>query len=338
MESQVYPEFPPDPDTQTLNPSIREATMTAPHSTTDVIADAPAKNWVDTYAPAPLKPYFKLARYDRPIGTWLLLLPCWLGLALAEVATNATLPHIFYYVLVAIGAIAMRGGGCTWNDIVDRDYDGRVERTALRPIPAGQVTVRQAFAFAVAQSLIGLLVLVQFNMLTIWLAIASLALVAIYPFAKRVTYWPQLILGLTFNWGVLVGWAAVTGGLDWPALILYAGAVAWTIGYDTIYAHQDKDDDAMLGLKSTALRFGSRTPLMLTIFYGLALVGWLAAVVLAGRAWPAYIALALVTAHFAWQTATLDTEASDNCLARFKSNRDVGLVFTAGLMAAAFLA
>ncbi len=322
----------------TSNPAIREAPMTAPHSRTDVIADAPVRNWVDVYAPASLKPYFKLARYDRPIGTWLLLLPCWFGIALAEVATNAAAPNIFYYVLCAIGAIAMRGAGCTWNDIVDRNYDGRVERTALRPIPAGQVTVRQALIFAVAQSLVGLLVLVQFNVFTIWLAIASLALVAIYPFAKRVTYWPQLILGLTFNWGALVGWAAVTGGLDWPAIVLYAGAVAWTIGYDTIYAHQDKDDDAMLGLKSTALRFGSRTPLMLTIFYGLALLGWLAAAILAGAAWPAYVALAMVTAHFAWQTATLDTEASDNCLTRFKSNRDVGLIFTAGLMAAAFLA
>ena len=311
--------------------------MTRPRSQTDLIADAPPANWVDTYAPGPLKPYFKLARYDRPIGTWLLLLPCWFGQALAEVATSAPTPNIFYYVLFAIGAIAMRGAGCTWNDIVDRNYDGSVERTALRPIPAGQVTVTQAMVFAVAQSLVGLLVLLQLNTFTIWLAIASLALVAIYPFAKRVTYWPQAVLGLTFNWGVLVGWATITGSLDWPALVLYTGAVAWTIGYDTIYAHQDKDDDAMLGLKSTALRFGEKTPLMLVMFYGLTLIAWFAAIALITTAWPAVLALALVAGHFAWQISTLDTDLSDNCLARFKSNRDVGLILTAGLLLAAAL-
>lgn len=321
-----------------VEPSTHEAPMIFPRSRTDVIADAPPTNWVDTYAPSALKPYFKLARYDRPIGTWLLLLPCWLGQSLAEAATQATAPDIIYYVLFAVGAIAMRGAGCTWNDIVDRDYDGRVKRTALRPIAAGQITVPKALVFAVAQSLVGLLVLIQFNVFTIWLAIASLALVAIYPFAKRITYWPQLFLGLTFNWGALVGWSAITGGLDWPAITLYAGAVAWTIGYDTIYAHQDKNDDAMLGLKSTALRFGDRTPLMLTVFYALALLGWLFAALLADTTWPAHLALAIITGHFAWQIGTLDTEDTDNCLVRFKSNRDVGLVLTVGLLITAFLA
>jgi len=305
---------------------------------TDIIADAAPANWVDSHAPGPLKPYFKLARYDRPIGTWLLLLPCWLGQSLAEMATGARSPDVFYYVLFAIGAIAMRGAGCTWNDIVDRKYDGRVERTALRPIPAGQVTVTQALVFAVAQSLVGLVVLLQFNTYTIWLAIASLVLVAAYPFAKRFTYWPQFVLGLTFNWGALVGWSAITGSLDWPAVVLYVGAVAWTIGYDTIYAHQDKEDDALLGLKSTALRFGARTPLMLTIFYGLTIAIWLAAAWIAASGWPVYFALAVVAAHFTWQVTTLDTSASANCLVRFKSNRDAGLVLFVGLLAAAFLA
>jgi 4-hydroxybenzoate polyprenyltransferase len=311
--------------------------MNSPRSETDLIADAPPANWVDAYAPASFKPYFKLARYDRPIGTWLLLLPCWFGQALAEVATSAPAPSVFYYALFAIGAIAMRGAGCTWNDIVDRKYDGCVERTALRPIPAGQVTVTQAMAFAIAQSLVGLVVLLQFNTFTIWLAIASLALVAIYPFAKRVTYWPQAVLGLTFNWGILVGWAAITGSLDAPPLILYAGAVAWTIGYDTIYAHQDKDDDALLGLKSTALRFGAKTPRMLVIFYGLTLIAWTAATALVTPTWPAYVGLALIAAHFAWQIVTLDTDDSANCLARFKSNRDAGLILTLALLLAAAL-
>jgi 4-hydroxybenzoate polyprenyltransferase len=289
--------------------------MNSPRSETDLIADAPPANWVDAYAPASFKPYFKLARYDRPIGTWLLLLPCWFGQALAEVATSAPAP----------------------SDIIDRNYDGCVERTALRPIPAGQVTVTQAMAFAIAQSLVGLVVLLQFNTFTIWLAIASLALVAIYPFAKRVTYWPQAVLGLTFNWGILVGWAAITGSLDAPPLILYAGAVAWTIGYDTIYAHQDKDDDALLGLKSTALRFGAKTPRMLVIFYGLTLIAWTAATALVTPTWPAYVGLALIAAHFAWQIVTLDTDDSANCLARFKSNRDAGLILTLALLLAAAL-
>ena len=297
-----------------------------------MIADAGPANWVDTYAPNALKPYCKLARYDRPIGTWLLLLPCWFGLAFAQLAGAATELYFSYYILFAIGAIAMRGAGCTWNDIVDRDFDGRVERTVLRPIPAGQVSVRQAIVFGVLQSLAGLVVLLQFNAFTIWLGIASLALVAIYPFAKRFTYWPQFVLGMTFNWGILVGWAATNGSLETAPLLLYVGAIALTIGYDTIYAHQDKEDDALLGLKSTALRFGTQTPWWLTGFYGLTLCLWLSAANMIDAGKFTYIALALIAAHFTWQILSLKINDSSNCLTRFKSNREAGLLLCLGLI------
>jgi len=304
-----------------------------------VIADARPTNWVDLHAPALLKPYFKLARYDRPIGTWLLLLPCWLGLGLTQVNGSSGPPEWLDYLLFTIGAIAMRGAGCTWNDIVDRDYDGRVERTALRPIPAGQVSVKQAVAFGVIQSLIGFFVLIQFNAFTIVLGIASLALVAAYPFAKRYTYWPQVVLGMAFNWGVLVAWTGVRGSFEaadgslaWAPFVFYAGAVAWTVAYDTIYAHQDKEDDALLGLKSTALRFADRTSQWLTGFFALTLALWTFAAHLAGAGLLTYLALALTAAHFAWQTMTLDQDDAANCLRRFKSNRDVGLILCAGLI------
>ena len=312
--------------------------MSATRPDPGIVADAQPTNWVDAYAPSALKPYFRLARYDRPIGTWLLLLPCWFGLALAQIdRATAELP-IGSYLLFAVGAITMRGAGCTWNDIVDRKYDGRVERSALRPIPSGQVSVRQAVLFGVLQSLIGLAVLVQFNAFTIWLGISSLALVVIYPFAKRFTYWPQLVLGMTFNWGVLVGWTSLQGTLTSAGivaaapLLLYIGAIAWTIGYDTIYAHQDKEDDALLGLKSTALRFGANTQRWLTGFYGITVVLWLAAAYAVGAGYFTYIALGLITAHFVWQIASLEMDQAGNCLARFKSNRDVGLLLCLGFI------
>jgi len=297
-----------------------------------IIADARATNWVDLYAPDTLKPYCKLARYDRPIGTWLLLLPCWFGTALAQLASGQAWPDLWLATLFAIGAIAMRGAGCTWNYIVYRDYDGRVQRTALRPIPSGQVSVRQAVVFGVVQALVGLIVLVQLNGFTIVLAIASLLLVAAYPFAKRFTYWPQFVLGLTFNWGALVGWAAVNGSLALPALVLYAGAVAWTIAYDTIYAHQDKEDDALLGLKSTALRFGEQTQAWLAAFFAPALTLFAVAAYLANAGIPTYVGLTVIAGHFVWQVVTLKTSDPDNCLARFKSNRTVGLVLTAAIV------
>jgi 4-hydroxybenzoate polyprenyltransferase len=307
--------------------------MTATRPDSGIIADARPANWVDAYAPDAAKPYFKLARFDRPIGTWLLLLPCWFGQSMAHLAAGDRAPNLWWAALFAIGAIAMRGAGCTWNDIVDRDIDGRVERSALRPIPAGLVSVKQALAFGVAQALVGLIVLLQFNAFTIWLAISSLLLVAVYPFAKRFTYWPQFVLGLTFNWGALVGWTAVSGSLPLTPLILYAGAITWTIGYDTIYAHQDKEDDALLGLKSTALKFGPQTPRWLTGLYIIALALCGIAAASAGAGWPTYVGLAAVGLHFAWQIKTLDTEDGDNCLKRFKSNRDAGLILTFAILA-----
>ena len=235
------------------------------------VADATG-NWVDTLAPAWSRPYLRLARLDRPIGSWLLLLPCWWSSALAAVAAHNAVPSFIHIALFFIGAFAMRGAGCTWNDIVDRDLDRSVERTRSRPIPSGQVGVVQATIFLILQALIGFAVLVSFNGFTIGLGIASLAIVAVYPFMKRITYWPQIVLGLAFSWGALMGWAAAFGRLDAPALLLYAGSIAWVIGYDTIYAHQDRDDDALIGIKSTALLFGARTKLMLGLFYSVAVI------------------------------------------------------------------
>ncbi|MEM1307406.1 MAG: 4-hydroxybenzoate octaprenyltransferase [Pseudomonadota bacterium] len=296
------------------------------------IADAAADNWVDAYAPDRIKPYLKLARADRPIGTWLLLFPCWWSLALGHIDNGQGWINVWYLALFAVGAFVMRGAGCTWNDIVDRDYDGRVQRTALRPIPAGLVTARQALFFAVGLSLIGFLVLIQFNWTTIAIGVASLALVAAYPFAKRYTFWPQIVLGATFNWGALVGYAAITGTLEWAAVLLYLGAIAWTVGYDTIYAHQDTDDDAMLGLKSSALRLGDMTRPALIGFYGLTLVLWTAALLAVDASSAAYLAIAVIGVQFAWQIATLDIANSANCLVRFKSNRFVGWLLFAGLV------
>src|SRR5262245_37465551 len=215
-------------------------------------------NWVDSLAPAWTRPYLRLARLDRPIGSWLLLLPCWWSAGLAAVGAHQPV-DLWHLLLFFIGAFAMRGAGCTWNDIVDRDLDRQVERTRSRPIPSGQVTVTGAAVFLVVQALIGLSVLLQFNRFAVATGIASLAIVAIYPFMKRITYWPQIALGFAFSWGALMGWAAAFGRLDFPAYLLYAGAIAWVIGYDTIYAHQDREDDALIGVKSTARLFGERT-------------------------------------------------------------------------------
>ncbi|MGE0767093.1 MAG: 4-hydroxybenzoate octaprenyltransferase, partial [Hyphomicrobiaceae bacterium] len=279
------------------------------------------------------RPYLRLARFDRPIGGWLLLFPCWWGQALGELSAGHSFPNVRYLLLFLIGAFVMRGAGCTYNDIVDRDIDAGVARTRGRPIPSGEVTVWQAAIFMVALCLVGLLVLVHFNANTVWLGTASLALVAVYPFMKRLTYWPQIVLGLTFKWGALVGWTAVHGALAWPAVALYAGCVFWTVAYDTIYAHQDKEDDLALGLKSTAIRFGDATRRWLTALYGAALGLWVVAAMQAGAGAFTFVALTLCGAAFAWQVATLDTGDPANCLARFKANRFVGWIFFAGLVA-----
>jgi 4-hydroxybenzoate polyprenyltransferase len=291
-------------------------------------------NWVDNFAPGWTRPYLRLARLDRPIGSWLLLMPCWWSTALASIAARDSFPNIPHIVLFFIGAFAMRGVGCTWNDIVDRDLDARVERTRSRPIPAGQVSVQQAAAFLIAQALIGLAVLVQFNTFTIATGIASLAIVVVYPFMKRITYWPQIVLGLAFSWGALMGWTAAFGRLDPPALILYAGSIAWVIGYDTIYAHQDREDDALIGIKSTALLFGERTKPILSVFFAAAvlLIGWSAYLVGAGPVF--WLALAAFAAHLARQVRRFEIGNPDLCLALFKSNRDAGLILFAGLILA----
>jgi 4-hydroxybenzoate polyprenyltransferase len=311
--------------------------MTTPPSrmptTTGQVPDALPDNWVDRLAPPAWKPYLRLARLDRPIGAWLLLFPAWWGQALAEVALGRPYPNLWYLVLFWIGAFVMRGAGCTYNDIVDRDYDARVARTAARPIPSGQVTVTQAYVFLAVLCAAGFLVLIQFNLFTILLGASSLLLIAVYPFMKRVTFWPQLVLGLTFKWGALVGWAAVTASLSPAAVALYAGAVLWTVGYDTIYAHQDKEDDALLGLKSTALRFGEATPRWLVLFYTGAVVLWAAAGMLAGARIAFAVALSLAAVQLAWQVATLDTRNAHNCLIRFKSNQVIGWLLFAGLAA-----
>jgi 4-hydroxybenzoate polyprenyltransferase len=288
-------------------------------------------NWVDGVAPAWARPYLRLARLDRPIGSWLLLMPCWWSAALAAVHARSQV-NVWYLLLFFIGAFAMRGAGCTWNDIVDRDLDAQVERTRSRPIPSGQVTVASAAAFLVLQALVGLAVLLQFNRFTVYVGFASLAVVAIYPFMKRITYWPQIVLGLAFSWGALMGWPATFARLDLPALLLYAGAISWVIGYDTIYAHQDREDDALIGIKSTALLFRERTKPMLALFYALAvaliaLAGWSA-----GAGLVFSFGLLAFAAHLAWQIARLDVDDPINCLVVFKSNRDAGLILFAGLV------
>ena len=222
------------------------------------VADATG-NWVDTRAPSWSRPYLRLSRFDRPIGSWLLLMPCWWSAALAAGIARDVSQLPLVIVLFFIGAFVMRGAGCAWNDITDRDLDARVERTRSRPLPAGQISVAQAFAFLVLQALIGLAVLLQFNRFAILTGIASLVIVAVYPFMKRITWWPQVVLGLAFSWGALMGFAVTLGRIDLTALVLYAGSIAWVIGYDTIYAHQDAEDDALIGIKSTARLFGART-------------------------------------------------------------------------------
>ncbi|MFO1209074.1 MAG: 4-hydroxybenzoate octaprenyltransferase [Amaricoccus sp.] len=307
------------------------------------VADAVRGNWVDRLAPPAWRPYLRLSRADRPIGTWLLLIPCWWGLLLAAVADPAGLrPGDAWIALgCALGAVLMRGAGCTWNDLTDRDIDGRVARTRSRPLPSGQVTPRQAAAWMLAQALVAALILFTFGRTAILLGIGSLALVAIYPFAKRFTWWPQVFLGLAFNWGVLLAWAAHAGKLGFAPLVLYAAGIAWTLFYDTIYAHQDREDDALIGVKSTARLFGEDTKPWLAGF--LAAASALASLaVLVAAADPAaraagFLGVLGFAIHLAWQLRRLDIDDPDGCLLLFRSNRDAGLVLTAGLLLAAIL-
>jgi 4-hydroxybenzoate polyprenyltransferase len=294
-------------------------------------------NWVDWLAPSWSQPYLRLARFDRPIGSWLLLLPCWWSAALAAALARDVSALPLVLVLFFVGAFVMRGAGCTWNDITDRDLDARVERTRSRPIPAGQVSVAGAFAFLVLQALVGLAVLLQFNNFAIIIGIASLAIVAIYPFMKRITYWPQVVLGLAFSWGALMGFAVMLGALNPPALALYAGAIAWVIGYDTIYAHQDREDDALIGVKSTALLFGEKTQTMLTLFYALAVLLIGVAIHLCDGGVLAYGGLTAFAVHLVWQIRSIRIDDGALCLRLFQSNRDAGLLLFAGLVADAVM-
>lgn len=289
------------------------------------LPDAKPSNWVDAYAPAALRPWLKLGRLDRPTGIWLLMLPGWQGVALAG-AMQGRWPHPILLVLIFFGAALMRAAGCAYNDIVDRDIDAKVARTAGRPIPSGQISVRQAWAFVVACSLASLVILLWLSPLAIALGAASLALVAAYPFMKRITWWPQAWLGLVFSWGALVGWPAVKGEIGLPAILLWAGSIFWVIGYDTIYALQDKEDDALVGVKSSALALGERARAGITIFYLIAIFLWGAAIWWVRAEMLALAALFPVAAHLAWQVAALRQEDGADALAKFRSNRFAGLL------------
>jgi len=289
-------------------------------------------NWVDRRVPAAIRPYCRLARVDRPIGIPLLLLPCWWGLALSAPAGGW--PSLRLLVLFALGAFVMRGAGCTVNDIVDRDIDRRVTRTAGRPIASGAISVPQALLFLALQLVLGLAILLQLGSLAIWLGAASLVLVAAYPFMKRFTYWPQAFLGLTFNWGALLAPAAALGRVPPAALTLYAAGIAWTLVYDTIYAHQDKEDDLLIGVRSTALKFGAASRRWLILFAGLMLVFLALTFVIAGLGLWAWISLALVALHLAWQIGAVDVASPADCLAKFHANRWLGLILFFGILLA----
>lgn len=301
------------------------------------VADATRANWVDLFCPRWSRPWLRLSRADRPAGTWLLLLPCLQSLALAIASTGWRIDDFWLFLAMGVGAFLMRGAGCTWNDITDRNYDGRVARTLSRPIPSGQVTARGAAIWMIAQSLLAFCILLTLNGTAIALGVLALAPVAIYPFMKRVTWWPQIFLGLAFNWGALLAWAAHTGELGAPPVIIYLAGIAWTIHYDTIYAHQDKEDDALIGLKSTALLFGEATTRRLAVFAGLAAGGAGLAALLALDGAALLVALAGAAAygaHLAHQLYRLDPDDGALCLRLFRRNRDSGLILLAGFLIA----
>ena len=301
--------------------------MTTPDQT---LADAVAAHWADRLLPRGARPYARLMRLERPIGWWLLLLPGWWAIALAG-------PDWRVMALFFAGAIIMRGAGCVWNDIADRDFDAQVARTRARPIPSGQVSVKQALAFLGLLLLAGLIILLQFNTLTIALGVASLGLIAAYPFMKRFTWWPQAFLGLTFNWGALMGWAAVTGNLGATPLLLYAGGIFWTLAYDTIYAHQDKEDDALAGIKSTALRLADNSPTWLAGFFALSLAAFTIAGFTADAGIAFFAGVGAAGLHALWQLKTFNGDDPAICLKLFRANRAFGLLLLAGILADALV-
>jgi 4-hydroxybenzoate polyprenyltransferase len=314
-------------------------TLTTPHRDAPVLdaplPDAGADNWVDRFAPRRLRPWLKLGRLDRPAGAWLLLLPGWQGIALADAMAHRAL-SIDLILLFLIGAFVMRAAGCAFNDIVDKDFDRQVARTAARPIAAGQISRKGALGFVVGCCLVGLVILTRMNLFSIGLGAASLILVAIYPFMKRITWWPQAWLGLTFNWGALLGFAAVQGRLGLPCLLLYAGGVFWTLGYDTIYALQDMEDDALVGVKSSARRLGARVRLGVAVFYVLAAALALASVLTARLGAVSLIGAGLYAAHLSWQAGRVRAEDGALALRLFKSNRSAGFILFLALAAGAF--
>jgi 4-hydroxybenzoate polyprenyltransferase len=299
------------------------------------MSDIPTGDLTERFAPAAWRPYIRLARLDRPIGTWLLLFPGWWAIAMAAPPNHW--PDWELMALFGIGAVAMRGAGCTLNDIIDRDFDGRVARTRLRPIPSGAVSVKQALAFLAAQAVIGAAILLSFNRLAILLGLLVLILIGTYPLMKRVTWWPQFFLGLNFNWGALLGWAAATGSLAAPAYLLYAGGIAWTLGYDTIYAHQDREDDALIGVKSSALALGARTRPFLFLFYIIGLALWAGSGAAAGLGWPFWLGLGLAGAQIIWQAARVDIDNPLDCLHKFNSNRWAAGAILLGIVASKWL-
>lgn len=299
------------------------------------VADMPvadsAGNWVDRWAPPAWRPYLRLSRADRPIGTWLLLLPCWWGVGLAMIADRPRLVDLWIVIACGLGSVVMRGAGCTWNDITDRDFDGAVARTASRPLPSGQVTTLGALVWLGLQCAVGLALLLTLKTGAIWLGVASLALVGIYPFAKRFTWWPQVFLGLAFNWGALLAFVAHGGTLHPAAILLYAAGICWTLFYDTIYAHQDTEDDALIGIKSTARLFGDDSPRWLAGFAAGAVMLLAAAAASAGpdgvlARLAVTMAVAGFALHLAWQLSRFDPRDSRGLLRLFRSNRDAGLV------------
>lgn len=307
------------------------------------VPDAAPANWVDRLAPPAWRPYLRLSRADRPIGTWLLLLPCWWGLGLALVATgrDPSLRDLWIAVACALGAALMRGAGCTWNDVADRRIDAAVARTRARPIPSGQVSVRAALLWMAAQAGLAFLILLTLPPVAVALGLLSLLPVAAYPFAKRVTWWPQAVLGVAFNWGALLAYAAHAGGVEPAAVALWLGGLAWTLFYDTIYAHQDSEDDALIGVRSTARLFGESTPRWLRRFLVAAVLLLGLAAVLAGVGGsPLALALALGAPwalgwHLAWQLGRFDPADGPGLLRLFRSNRDAGLLAAAAFALAA---
>jgi 4-hydroxybenzoate polyprenyltransferase len=288
--------------------------------TTKIVPDSEYSRFM-ALLPAQLRGFALLARFDRPIGWWLLYWPCIFGLALSGgLVANW---HLALWML--LGAIAMRGAGCVYNDIVDRDLDAQVARTAARPLPSGAIGLKAAWGWLLVLCAVGLVVLLQLRWQAQLVALGSLALVAAYPFMKRITWWPQVWLGLVFSWGALVGWVAITGSADLAMVWLYAGTIAWVIGYDTIYAMQDREDDALVGIKSSALRLGGHIRAGVALFYALALTGWGMAIWNIRPEKQALVALVPVAGHFALQLAALNPDGS-NALERFRSNRMAGLL------------